>query len=303
MNRNTRIKATWHHSFRRKLFEHRMHEASRGFTLVELLVLLAVLAVLAATMIPALARAKPNSLALQCMNNLRQWSLAARQMASDNNDVMARDGTDPSAQYSVDSGITTGPGTPNDQYAWFNVVPPALGEKTFSNYWNSLIGNPKSGLPFPGGQGRIWHCPAVKVASTDVFLNNGTYGFFSYNMNIDLKLYADICAHAVIGNSYLYPTMPKYGAIRNPSAVVLFTDVAFSPTLEPYTSSPTRNGIYPCARWNYFPKRHNSGGTIAFTDGHSAIFKWDYVNNSVPTCSRVEKYNPDIWWNPNRDIP
>ena len=69
-------------------------ERPHGFTFVELLVILAVLAVLALTMIPVFANARPNSLAFQCMNNLRQWSVAMRTMASDNNDMMARDGTD-----------------------------------------------------------------------------------------------------------------------------------------------------------------------------------------------------------------
>jgi prepilin-type processing-associated H-X9-DG protein len=122
-------------------------------------------------------------------------------------------------------------------------------------------------------------------------------------MNIDLKLNSNI-ANGIIGNTAVYPNMPKFGAIRNPAATVLFTDVAFSPTLEAFTSSPSRNGIFPCNRWSAFSRRHNNGGTLAFTDGHSAVFKWDYVYNQNPTPSpRNEKLNPDVWWNPNRDIP
>jgi len=273
-----------------------------GFTFVELLVILAVLAVLALTMIPVFANARPNSLAFQCMNNLRQWSVAMRTTASDNNDMMARDGTDDGGQYGVDTGTTTGPGTPNDANAWFNVAPAALGDKPFSYYWNLPGGNAQIKLPFPGGQGKIWHCPAAKANSTDTFFQNGSFGFFSYAMNIDLKLNSTI-DNGSVGNSLTYPNMPKFGAIRNPSSVVLFTDIVFSPTLEPLTTSPSRNGIYPTHRWTSFPKRHNAGGTLAFVDGHSAIFKWDYVYNTAAPSNRKEKFNPDIWWNPNRDIP
>jgi len=266
-------------------------------------VVLAVLAVLVVTLIPALAAGKPNSLAFQCMNNLRQWGDAMRMSASDNNDMIARDGTDASGSYSAFTGVTTGPGSPNDPYAWFNVAPPAMGEKTLATYWNTPGGNPVSKLPSPGGHGKIWNCPAAKAVSTDVFLQFGSYGFFSYVMNIDLKLNADI-AHGIIGNTAVYPNMPKFGAIRKPSAVVLFTDTAFSPTLESYTSSPSNNGILPSQRWSTFPKRHSDGGTIAFTDGHTSIYKRDYVfNASPPPPGRQEKFNPDIWWNPNRDIP
>ena len=60
-------------------------------------------------------------------------------------------------------------------------------------------------------------------------------------------------------------------------------------------------GAFPAARWTYFPKRHNDRGVIAFTDGHSAIYKWSYVFNKANPNGREEVMNPDIWWNPNRD--
>jgi len=303
MSKKVSMRETPRFRIRRGFVESSAGERARGFTLVELLVILAILALLILTLLPAFANAKPNSLAFQCLNNLRQWSVAMRTMASDNNDMMARDGTDNAGQYGVDTGAVTGPGSPNDPYAWFNVAPSALGEKLLSAYWNLPGGNAQTKLPFPGGQGKIWHCPAAKVASTDTFLQNGSFGFFSYVMNIDLKLNSTI-DNGSAGNSPAYPNMPKFGAIRNPASVVLLTDIVFSPTLEPLTTSPSRNGIFPAHRWTSFPKRHNAGGTLAFVDGHSAIFKWDYVyNTEAPSPNRKEKFNPDIWWNPNRDIP
>jgi prepilin-type processing-associated H-X9-DG protein len=157
-------------------------------------------------------------------------------------------------------------------------------------------------MPFPGGVGKIWQCPSAKASANDAFLQSGNFGFFSYVMNLDLKLKSTI-DNGVQGNSFTYPNMPKLGNLRNPSSVVLMTEVAFSPTLESYTSTPTRNGIFPAARWSYFPKRHNDRGVIAFTDGHSQIFKWSYVYNTAAPSGRKEVFNPDIFWNPNRDIP
>ena len=52
--------------------------STRGFTLVELLVVVAVIAVLAGLLLPALSRAKSTAVRTRCLSNLRQVSLAAR---------------------------------------------------------------------------------------------------------------------------------------------------------------------------------------------------------------------------------
>lgn len=70
-----------------------MHNASPfdtrsrgGFTLLELLVTIAIIAILAALLLPAVSRAKQKSVATGCMNNLRQWGLAVNLYTSENND-------------------------------------------------------------------------------------------------------------------------------------------------------------------------------------------------------------------------
>src|ERR1700722_13438175 len=61
--------------------------ASRGFTLIELIVVLAVIAMLATLLLPAFANAKQKPKSVLCLNNLRQMTLAALQYANDNYDV------------------------------------------------------------------------------------------------------------------------------------------------------------------------------------------------------------------------
>lgn len=62
-----------------------------AFTLVALLVIVAVLALLAAMLLPALAKAKTKSTSINCVNNLKQCGLAFRIWEGDNGDKLPMD--------------------------------------------------------------------------------------------------------------------------------------------------------------------------------------------------------------------
>lgn len=60
--------------------------SNQGFTLVGLIIIVAVLAILAAMLLPALASAKQKAKRIQCVNNLKQCGLAFRIWEGDNGD-------------------------------------------------------------------------------------------------------------------------------------------------------------------------------------------------------------------------
>ena len=60
----------------------------RGFTLMELLVVIAIIAILAALLLPALSAAKERARRIQCLNNVQQIGLAMHLYASENRDLL-----------------------------------------------------------------------------------------------------------------------------------------------------------------------------------------------------------------------
>jgi prepilin-type N-terminal cleavage/methylation domain-containing protein/prepilin-type processing-associated H-X9-DG protein len=226
------------------------NHASRrsGFTLLELLVVSAILAVLFGLIVSAVARAKMSAQRIVCMNNLKQWAAATHVYANENDDLLPRE----SAVDGINSWEMTGSSTNHD--VWYN----ALAETMLIMPMTQYAQTPSSQQDFYS-DGRIFHCPRARFAPI-----SATYPNFSLAMNSKLMRdfeRADPTSAAVGSNSR------RLSEMKAPDRTALFLDGGV-PEEERLCSFQAPYTGQPKAFASQFPGRHNRGGNIAFVDGH-----------------------------------
>src|SRR6266436_6430708 len=127
--------------------------SSAGFTLIEMLVVIAIIAILATMLLGSLHRAKGQALGVACMNNFKQITIAWSLYADDNEDWLAPN--DPAYHY--------GP----DGRTWFPSW--ALGDSRYGSADGTnvdyLIGHRVGSLgPYLDTE-KVFKCPADKSLS------------------------------------------------------------------------------------------------------------------------------------------
>ena len=141
---------------------------ARAFTLVELLVVVAVIALVASMLLPSLGKALEIARAASCRSNLRVHGVAWRYYNQDNNEAFP--------QYFL-----------NDHWGYGGKqpvmceAPPAPAVKTPMNSFRPL--NPYVGLPLSNvTQAEMFHCPCDQgVNSTNPAVTNLTLGYSCYD--------------------------------------------------------------------------------------------------------------------------
>ncbi len=173
------------------------HSVGAAFTLVELLIVIAILAILASLLLPSLGRAKAKARSAQCVSNLRQWGLTYRQYADDNKEFLPRRGQGVQPLAEIDR--------PDD---WFNALPSYLNLQPYQQLFATH-------QKFQPGADSVFICPVA----TDP---GGTH-FLPYGMNMNLS-------------PWILPRATKFTEIARPAQVVAMAD-APGPYASTYPSS------------------------------------------------------------------
>jgi prepilin-type processing-associated H-X9-DG protein len=246
-------------SANRRTFPGGPEGSERGFTLTDLLITLAVVGLLGATLATAMASTRPNTLAFQCLNNLRQLGSAWTMYSDDYVGALV---------YNRDGASAGNSGDPSWVGGWLD-----YSSSTDNTNTDKLINHARyPGAAFLGPYlktASVFKCPADKslYLSTiprvrSVSLNN----FMGQN-----------------ARSFTAPTAytvyTKISQIGSPANLFLILDER---------EDSINDGLYftnPDTRYNmvdYPASYHEGSANFGFVDGHGDTHKWLDSRTATP---------------------
>ena len=234
----------------------------QAFTLVELLVVIAVIAILAATLLPVLSSARARAWRTACLNNLKQINLGLRLYADENGDVL-----------------------------------PNFGNRTYITYREAIKGY--AGLNGPSSPNdRIFTCPAdtfyLTITDLTVMVPYGrhtqaVFDYSSYPFNAS-NLQTNIDQSIFPGG------LPGIGGqrvntVKNPTRTLLVLEATcLLPWSWHHPQSPSSPGVL---------EFNNAWNVVSYVDGHAGYTRIYWDQSLSLACEYDPPADYDYQWSGN----
>lgn len=253
----------------------------KGFTLIELLVVIAIIAILAAMLLPALAKAKSKAQAISCMNNLRQFMIAAQLYATDNNDKWVQNGQ-------ADQGV-------NLANPPANYVPRVWAEGRES----SNLTDPRTaqGMLRISLLGKYMTAKdSFRCIGDKQLITQGNQKFLrprSYGMNTFFGWTADRFTQPIYHQqpNAQYKSFMTVGGTSRPSDFFVFGEI------HPFSICQPQFGVHPMASPTANPRvyhvpgnQHGQISQFAYADGHAGAKKWRSGRTNNPKRAETDGF-------------
>jgi prepilin-type N-terminal cleavage/methylation domain-containing protein/prepilin-type processing-associated H-X9-DG protein len=221
-----------------------------GFSLIELLVVVAIIAMLAGLLLLALGKARDKVRTVVCANNLRQLQVCWHLYSLDNRNILVPN----NFIYNGVSGNSYMTGA-----SWCPGLAPD--DTNFDNLRKGLL------FPYNSDVG-IYHCPSDNSTIKGTSLERTR----SYSMSQSVNGYPEFNRALALQ----IPSFKKFESIAgpSPSKLFVFLDVHEDSITDSIFGTPTKVWGTLDAWWDLPANRHNQGCVFSFADGHVERWKW-----------------------------
>ena len=248
----------------------------RGFTLVELLVVIAVIAILAALLLPALSKAKMQAKRVQCINNQKQLATTWMLYVQDNSDRVPANGRrDPpstSVKYWIQGAFV--PGNPNERTNYRSMLDPNYA--LFADYIKTT---------------KVYVCPTDKPEVTIGSIKYPRIRSYALNVYAGWTGSWDSRLRPFDARGPLNRIFTKHSqmAAQMRHGTFLFLDVHPDSICWPYFGIQMDADNF----FNFPGSSHNRSAVMAFSDGHVETHRWTDPRTSAASSPDHHDHSDD----------